>query len=222
MNGAGICINNIDDISKTFSAALERLGASKFKIEIDGHGFPISVVTHPHFLLGRLAMKAEEIAIMIFGVRIFPDACFTAKPETPTGFIVEHRDALSLKQMEDVNILSALEIPSASIETMTLGHRELIIEAAVTQTLEVDREKRLVRIKPQDIAIHNLFRNGPRFESGDGIPMLMPDMIALNDLHNLLSTPYAALAINKAREVAEQLARQRQKSLDKDSGGLDV
>jgi hypothetical protein len=205
MNQDIITINSLNEVQHAYANAISRLGLSHFKLEVDGEKHAIDIITHPFLLLGRMALRAEETSILVFGVRIFPEACFLANNETPTGIMVSHADMLTDRQMLDKNIQEALAKPSATTGSMTIGHRELIIDASLTDTLDIDKEAKIVRIKPDNFVIHSLYRTGPRFENGAGIPIMSPEMIALSELQCMLTDDLANMAMNKARAKASEL-----------------
>jgi hypothetical protein len=207
-----------DDIQRAYQNSISRLGLSAFSLEVEGERHPIDVITHPYVLLARMAMRAEESSLLVFGVRLFPDACFIANNETPTGMVIQEVESLTDRQLMEKNIQEALQKPSASEGSMTIGHRELLIDSSVVDTLEIDKEAKVVKIKPHNFIIQHLFREGPRFENGMGLPLLNPEMLAINELQGMLKDDFAIKALNKAREKAEELFKQfmQRKQLEQD------
>lgn len=200
-----LTIHELDDIQRAYQNSLSRLGLSTFNLEVEGERHPIDIITHPYVLLARMSMAAEESALLVFGVRLFPEACFIANNQTPTGMMLESFKNLNDQQMMDKNIQDALRKPAASSDSLTMGHRELLIDSSVIDTLEIDKEAKVVRIKPHNFVMHHLFRKGATFENGSGLPLLNPEMIAINDLQGLLKEDFAIKALNKAREKADEL-----------------
>lgn len=205
MTDKTLTIHELDDIQRAYQNSLSRLGLSSFNLEVEGERHPIDIITHPYVLLARMSMAAEESALLVFGVRLFPDACFIANNQTPTGMMLESFKNLNDQQMMDKNIQEALRKPAASNDSLTVGHRELLIDSSVIDTLEIDKEAKIVRMKPHNFVMHHLFRKGATFENGSGLPLLSPEMIAINDLQGLLKEDFALKALNKAREKAEEL-----------------
>lgn len=205
MTDKTLTIHELDDIQRAYQNSLSRLGLSSFNLEVEGERHPIDIITHPYVLLARMSMAAEESALLVFGVRLFPDACFIANNQTPTGMMLESFKNLNDQQMMDKNIQEALRKPAATNESLTVGHRELLIDSSVIDTLEIDKEAKIVRMKPHNFVMHHLFRKGATFENGSGLPLLSPEMIAINDLQGLLKEDFALKALNKAREKAEEL-----------------
>lgn len=205
MTDKTLTIHELDDIQRAYQNSLSRLGLSSFNLEVEGERHPIDIITHPYVLLARMSMAAEESALLVFGVRLFPDACFIANNQTPTGMMLESFKNLNDQQMMDKNIQEALRKPAASNDSLTVGHRELLIDSSVIDTLEIDKEAKIVRMKPHNFVMHHLFRKGAAFENGSGLPLLSPEMIAINDLQGLLKEDFALKALNKAREKAEEL-----------------
>ena len=205
MTDKTLTIHELDDIQRAYQNSLSRLGLSAFNLEVEGERHPIDIITHPYVLLARMSMAAEESALLVFGVRLFPDACFIANNQTPTGMMLENFKNLNDQQMMDKNIQDALRKPGASSDSLTIGHRELLIDSSVIDTLEIDKEAKVVRIKPHNFVMHHLFRKGATFENGSGLPLLNPEMIAINDLQGLLKEDFAITALNKAREKADEL-----------------
>ncbi len=203
-----LTIHELDDIQRAYQNSLSRLGLSAYNLEVEGERHPIDIIIHPSVLLARMTMAAEESALLVFGVRLFPDACFIANNQTPTGMVLESFQNLNERQMMDKNIQEALSKPAANSDSLTVGHRELLIDSSVIDTLEIDKEAKVVRIKPHNFIMHHLFRKGSSFENGAGLPLLNPEMIAINDLQGLLREDFAIKALNKAREKAEELFKQ--------------
>lgn len=219
-----IAIEKIEDIRVAFNAAMSRLNLSNFKVDVDNDKHPIDVVTHPAVLLSRLAMRAEETAILLCGVRLFPNACYVVSKDSPCGMVIQHFDELTFDQQADRNIQDSQDFPVASMENMTYGLMGLIMESAVADTFEIDPQSKLVRIKPQNMVIHGLFRSTPEYEDGQGLPLLDANMVAISDLHGMLLEEIPLKALNKAREKAAELQQQQRQRLAREQsveGGID-
>ncbi|MBD8089264.1 hypothetical protein IFT48_04655 [Pseudomonas fluorescens] len=219
-----IAIHQIEDIRLAFSAAMSRLNLGNYKVDVDNDKHPIDVVTHPAVLLSRLAMRAEETSILLIGVRLFPNACYTVSRSSPCGMIIQHFDELTFDQQTDRNIQDSQDFPAASMANMTHGLMGLILESAIADTFEIDQQNKLVRIKPQNMVIHGLFRSSAEYEDGQGLPLLDAAMVAISDLHGMLLEEAPLKALNKAREKAAELQQQQRQRLAREQsveGGID-
>lgn len=205
MNDSSITIDKLDDVQKSFITAMDRLGLSEYTFEAEGERHPVDVVFHPYVFLGRLAMSAEETSILIFGARIFPESCFLVNKDTPTGIVIENIDTLTDDQLMDRNIQASQQIVSASMENMTLALRELVIDSAIVDVFEIDPEHKVIREKPYAPGLHALYMNSEGYANGAALPLMSPEMIAINELSNLLTQDIPLLAMNKAREKAASL-----------------
>ncbi|MDT8924981.1 hypothetical protein RBE51_19520 [Pseudomonas taiwanensis] len=219
-----IAIESIEDIREAFNASMARLNMSSYKVDVDNEKHPVEVVTHPGVLLSRLAMRAEEIAILVYGVRLFPNACYLVSNESPCGMIIQHFEDLSFDQQTDINIQQSQEREVATLDTLTRGLMGMILDRAIGDTFEIDPKQKLVKIKPHNMVIHGLFKITQEYQDGQGLPLLDANMVALSDLQGMLMEEEPLLALNKAREKAfemEQLQRQRFERLAGLEGGVD-
>lgn len=219
-----LAIEQIEDIRLAFNESLSRLNLSSFKVDVDDDKHPIDVVTHPGVLLSRLAMRAEESAILLFGVRLFPNACYIVSRDSPCGMVIQHFEDLSFDQQTERNIQDSQDFPVASMETMTKALVSMVIDSAVADTFDIDVQNKLVKIKPQNMVIHGLFRSTAEYEDGQGLPLLDAAMVAISDLHGMLLEEIPLKALNKAREKAAELQLQQRQRLSREQsieGGID-
>lgn len=205
-----LAINGVDNIQAAFSGSLDRLGLASHKLEVENDRFPIDWVTHPYVLLGRMAMTAEEMSILIFNTRIFPNTCFIADSSTPTGIVIADESSLTSKQLMDRNVQEANRFDTASLDNMTVALREMMIDSAIVECLEIDQENKILRIKPHNFRIQSMYAQAGRFNDGAGLPLLSPAMLAINQLMGMLDDEASMLAMNKAREKASDLLRDLQ------------
>ena len=219
-----ITIESIEDIRLAFNASLARLNMSSYKVDVDNEKHPIDVVTHPAVLLSRLAMRAEEIAILVYGVRLFPNACYLVSNESPCGMVIQHFEDLNFDQQMDTNIQQSQDREPATIETITRGLLGMIMDYAVIETFDIDPKLKLVKIKPHNMVVHGLFKTSEEYEDGQGLPLLDANMVALSDLQAMLQEDEPLLGLNKAREKAyelDQMQRQRHERNASLEGGVD-
>jgi hypothetical protein len=213
-----ISIDAIEDIRLAFNASMARLNMSSYKVDVDNEKHPIDVVTHPAVLLSRLAMRAEEIAMLVYGVRLFPNACYLVSNESPCGMIIQHFEDLNFDQQTDINIQQSQDRDVATLETLTRGLMGMIIDRAVGDTFEIDTKQKLVKIKPHSMVIHGLFKTTQEYEDGQGLPLLDANMVALSELQNMLMEAEPLLALNKAREKAYELDQQQRQRQERNAG----
>lgn len=213
-----IAIDTIEDIRVAFNASMARLNMSSYKVDVDNEKHPIDVVTHPAVLLSRLAMRAEEIAILVFGVRLFPNACYLVSNESPCGMIIQHFEDLDFDQQTDINIQQSQEREVATLDVLTRGLMGMVIDQAVSDTFEIDPKQKLVKIKPHSMVIHGLFKTTAEYEEGQGLPLLDANMVALSDLQGMLMEAEPLLALNKARKKAYELEQMQRQRYERNAG----
>lgn len=211
-----LAIETIEDIRLAFNASLSRLNLSTFKVDVDNDKHPIDVVTHPAVLLARLAMRAEESAILLCGVRLFPSACYIVSKDSPCGMVVQHFEDLSFDQQTERNIQDSQDFPVATMDVMTKGLMGLIMDSAVADVFDIDVENKLVKIKPHNMVIHGLFRQTAEYEDGQALPLLDASMVAISDLNGMLLETAPLKALNQAREKAYELQQQQRQRLARD------
>lgn len=219
-----IAIEQIDDIRLAFDSSLTRLGMSSFKVDVDDGKHPIDAVTHPAVMLSRLAMRAEEISMLVFGARLFPNACYLVSKESPCGMIIQHFDDLNFDQQLDRNIQQSQDSPVVTKDTITRALMTLVIETAIADTFEIDPKLKLVKIKPHNMTIHGLFKITQEYEDGQGLPLLDGNMVALSDLHGMLLEDAPLVALQKARDKAYELDQQNRLRYKRDGleGDIDA
>lgn len=205
-----LAINGVDNIQAAFAGSLDRLGLASHQLEVENDRFPIDMITHPYVLLGQMAMTAEELSILIFNTRLFPATCFLADSSTPTGIVIADEAGLTSRQLMDRNIQEANRFEVASLENMTVALREMMIDSAIVECLDIDQENKVVHIKPHNFKIQSMYAQSGRFHDGAGLPLLSPAMLAINHLLGMLEDETSILAMNKAREKASELLRDLQ------------
>lgn len=209
-----IALSNPFDIERVFSTALQRLNLGGAKVLVGDSTYPLDAVTHQNVFLPKIAYRAEELAILIFGVRLFPDVVYTIKKRSASGFQIEEIDNLSDSQREDPNFLTSVGHPVADEETLTRALFTLLLEASIAECFDIDVENNLLKSKNLDMGVHKLFKVTAEYVDGQCLPLLPAAYLHANELQILASQDIPLKAMNKARRLAEELAQQRQARRD--------
>lgn len=205
-----IGMSNPFDIEHAFASALDRLNVSKSKVSFGNTTYPIDAVTHQSVFLPKIALRAEELAVMIFGVRLFPGIAYTIKKRSASGFQMQSFDDLTEAQREDPNFLITADLAAADSETLTVALQGLLLDKAIEECFEIDVENQLLVSKTIPMEMHKTFKVTQDYQDGQCLPLLPADYLMANEIQLLTHQPELLNALNKSRRIADDLARQQQ------------
>lgn len=209
-NTNSIALSNPFDIERAFALALKRLNVNQAKVSVGDSTYPIDAVTHQSVFLPKLALRAEELAVMIFGVRLFPGVAYTIKKRSASGFQIQEFHELSDQQREDPNFLITADTPSADKSTLTAALQALLLDKAIEECFEIDMEKNLLTSKNLPMEMHKAFKVSQEYVDGQCLPLLPAEYLMANEIQGLTHQEELLKALNKARRISEDLARQLQ------------
>jgi hypothetical protein len=211
-----IALSNPFDIERVFSTALNRLNVSNCKLMVGDSTYPLDAVTHQNVFLPKIAYHAEELAILIFGVRLFPGIAYTIKKRSASGFEINEISNLTESQQEDPNFLATVSHPVADEVRLTQALFGLLLELSIAECFDIDQENNLLKSKNLDMSVHKLFKVSAEYADGQCLPLLPAAYLMANELQvmSLLDEPVKAM--NKARRLAEELMQMRQARHDAD------
>ncbi len=201
-------LKNAFHIESAFLKAVERLKISDFQLSMEDRIFPIEAITHQNVFLPRLALKAEEISVLLFGVRLFESVAYTVNSQVASGFQIQEEDSFTEQQMEDPNFLRTKQIPVADDSLLTAGLRGLLLELAISESFEIDIDNKILKVKQNDMSLHKIFKTTSVYEDGQFIPLLSAEYLSASELQALSRDLEPINALNKARRIAEELANQ--------------
>jgi hypothetical protein len=202
-----VTLTDVFAIEEGFIRSLKRLNLDGYKVSVDGAEFPLEAATHPYVFLPRLALRAEELAVLVCGVRLFPSMVYTVKTDMASGFVMTESNRLVGEQMDDPNALRTLAIPVADESTLTYGLQGMLFDQAITQCFDIDAENKLLKSKDLNLTVHKTFKQTVNYTDGQCIPLLTADYLAINELHGLAGKEGPLRALNMARLKAEELNR---------------
>lgn len=197
------------DIESAFSKALVRLNVSNAKVSIGDSTYPIDSVTHQSVFLPKIALRAEELSVLIFGVRLFPGIVYTIKKKSASGFQIQDVDSLTPEQKEDPNFVATQSIPAASQETLTAGLEGLLLELSIAECFDIDPENNLLVSKTIEMEVHKAFKITENYQEGQCLPLLTSEYLSANELQVMARQEGPIRALNKARRIADDLAMER-------------
>lgn len=209
-----IGMSNPFDIERAFASALDRLNVSKSKVSVGNTTYPIDAVTHQSVFLPKIALRAEELAVMIFGVRLFPGIAYTIKKRSASGFQMQAFDDLTDAQREDPNFLITADLAAADSETLTVALQGLLLDKAIEECFEIDVENQLLVSKTIPMEMHKAFKVTQEYQDGQCLPLLPADYLMANEVQLLTHQAELLNALNKSRRIADDLARQQQARRD--------
>lgn len=207
-------LKDVYDIQNSFEETLGSLGLGEFEVSLKGDTWPLSAALHPYVSLPRLAHRAEELALSLFGFRLFSDVVYVANNSRVAGIEIVLARHLSDEQRRDPVIASMLETKVGDLEVLTKGLRGLVMEVAVTDVFEIDHENSLLIEKAPNWRVHTLFKTTPEWENDSGFPLLTGGHLGLSELLGWASEDDIINALNKARRAAEELLQQPRNSRD--------
>lgn len=210
-----IALDNPFDIESAFSASIQRLNVEGFKVSVGGSIYPIDAVTHQSVFLPKLALRAEELSVMIFGVRLFEGIAYTIKKRSASGFQIQQYGDMDESQRQDPNFLITADIPVADSSNLTFALKSLLLDKAVDECFDIDIENKLLTSKDVPMEMHKAFKVSQEYVDGQCIPLLPADYLMANEIQSLTSEPDLVKALNKARRIADDLSRQAQIRRDK-------
>lgn len=211
-----IGLSNPFDIERAFACALDRLNVRNSKVSVGGTTYPIDAVTHQATFLPKIALRAEELSIMIFGVRLFPGIAYTIKKRSASGFQMQAFEDLTDAQREDPNFLITADQPAADRETMTVALQALLLDKAITECFEIDVENQLLISRAVPMEMHKAFKVTAEYQDGQCLPLLPADYLMANEIQLLTHQQELLNALNKSRRIADDLARQLQARRDRE------
>jgi hypothetical protein len=205
-----IALSNPFDIERVFASALHRLNVGGAKVLVGDSTYPLDAVTHQNVFLPKIAFRAEELSILIFGVRLFPGVVYTIKKRSASGFQMEELSALSDSQREDPNFLTTVAHPAADDEKLTRALFALLLELSIAECFEIDVENNLLKSQALDMGVHKLFKVTAEYVDGQCLPLLPAAYLNANELQLMASQDVPLKAMNKARRLADELVQLRQ------------
>lgn len=211
-----IGLSNPFDIEHAFASALDRLNVSNCKVSVGDTTYPIDAVTHQSVFLPKIALRAEELSVMIFGVRLFPEIAYTIKKRSASGFQMQSFADLTDAQREDPNFLITAELSAADTETLTVALQGLLLDKAIEECFEIDLENQLLVSRAIPMEMHKAFKVTQEYQDGQCLPLLPADYLMANEIQLLTHQQELLNALNKSRRIAEDLARQLQARRDLD------
>lgn len=212
-----VTLKDVYAIEDGFVRALQRLNLDGYQVVVGGTKYPLQAATHHYVFLPRLALRAEELCIMGFGVRLFPNVVYTVKADTASGFEISLIDKLTDAQRQDPNTLQTMSHPVADRDTLTYGLQGLLIDHAIIQCFDIDRENKLLKAKDLNMTIHKTFKQTVDYTEGQCIPLLSAEYLSINEIHGLLRDNAPLRALNAARVKAEELHKQHEARRDRES-----
>lgn len=202
-----VALKDVYAIEQGFLRSLSRLNLDGYKVSVDGVEYPLEAATHPYVFLPRLALRAEELSILVCGVRLFSSMVYSVKTDTASGFVMTDSNRLVGEQKEDPNALRTLAIPVADETTLTFGLQGMLFDQAITECFDIDQEHKLLKSKDLNLTVHKTFKQTASYVDGQCIPLLTADYLAINELHGLAGKEGPLRALNMARLKAEELNR---------------
>lgn len=209
-NSTTLGLTNPFEIERVFADALERLNVRDFKVSVGSATYPIDAVTHQSVFLPKIALRAEELAVMIFGVRLFPGIAYTIKKRSASGFQMQSFDDLTEDQRTDPNFLITADLHSADRETLTVALQGLLLDKAIEECFEIDVENQLLVSRAVPMEMHKAFKVTQEYLDGQCLPLLPADYLMANEIQSLTHQDELLKALNKSRRIADDLARQIQ------------
>ncbi|MHD0644576.1 hypothetical protein ACYPKM_02915 [Pseudomonas aeruginosa] len=222
-NESSLALKDIDSIEREFVSACERLKLSGSKVKIENDAYPFAAATHPYVMLPRLALRAEELSMTVFGKRLFPGIAYITSLNSPSGLMIAEHGDLTAEQLQDPIIQGVLSHEAVDIDTFTYGLRGQLLDLAITEVFDIDQESKLMVYKSPDWRIHSLFLAGAEARDGAGFPLLAQDYLSLCELLSWFRSQESALALNAARRRAAEVhleQRRRFDNSDLDAGGF--
>lgn len=204
-----IGLSNPFDIENAFSNALARLKVGNSQVVVGDTTYPIDAVTHQSVFLPKIALRAEELAVMILGVRLFPGIAYTIKKRSASGFQIQSFEDLTDDQREDPNFLITADIPVADRVTLTVALQGLLLDKAIAECFEIDVEKQLLVSRAIPMEMHKAFKITHEYQDGQCLPLLPADYLMANEIQLITHQPEFLNALNKARRIADDLSRQQ-------------
>ena len=202
-----VTLTDVYAIEEGFVRSLKRLNLDGYKVSVKGEEFPLEAATHPYVFLPSLALRAEELSVLICGVRLFPSMVYTVKSEMAAGFVLTDASRLVGEQKDDPNALRTLAIPVADESTLTYGLQGMLLYQAITECFDIDHDRKLLKSKDMNLTVHKSFKQTANYTDGQCIPLLTADYLAINELHGLAGQEGPLRALNMARLKAEELNR---------------
>jgi hypothetical protein len=204
-----LILNSPVEIEGAFARVINRLNLSGYRVAIGNDRYSLDAATHQQVFLPRLALRAEELSVLILGVRLFEGVAYTVKKDTASGFQLQEVVSLSEQQRQDPNYLMTQSIPVATHETLTRALKGLILEQAVVECFDVDPENQLLHARAVEMEIHKVFKITVNYEEGQCIPLLPSEYLSANELQAMVISNVPLKALNKARRIAEEMAIER-------------
>lgn len=209
-------LSNPFDIEHAFASALSRLNLSHLKVAVADSTYPVDAVTHQNVFLPKIALRAEELSVMIFGVRLFPEIAYTIKKRSASGFQMQQYSDLTDEQREDPNFLITADVPAPDRDKVTVALQGLLLDKAIEECFEIDLEKGLLISKTVPMEMHKAFKLTADYEDGQCLPLLPSEYLMANEIQLLTFQDEMLKALNKSRRIAEDLARQLQARKEND------
>lgn len=210
-----LALSNALEVEQAFREAFKRLGADDFEVKIGEATHPSKAATHQYVLLPRLAMKAEELSLMVFNVRLFDKVVYTTRQRSACGIQIQSIGDLPDSMLNDPNVQMTLQQPVCDEQSLTIGLRELLFELAIAESFDIDVENKLLLPKQQNMLLHKMFKSTPNYEDGQCVPLMPAELLSINELSGLMLDETPINALNRARAKAQQLlAEQRNRDRD--------
>lgn len=206
--------SSLNDIQALFERSITRMGLSDYQVEIKGNDYAIDVATHPSNLLPSLCMRAEQASINLFGGRLFKDIVYTVNTKQVSGVAINNIGEIGDFDPDDPNFKRTMSIKPLEGNAITEGLKGLLMDMAVAEQFEIDIENKKLISNSLKMDVHKMFRVTVEYLDGQCIPLLDKSYGVLNDMHLMLHSEAAIKALNKAREKAREVIRDREKRTD--------
>lgn len=201
--------SSLNKIQALFEKSIFRMGLSDYRVDIKGDTYPVHTATNAANLLPGLCMRAEQACINLFGGRLFKDIVYTVNTGQILGIAINNIHEVGDFDPNDPNFKRTMHIDPIQGDAITEGIKGLLMDMAITEQFEIDKESKLLISKPIKMDVHKLFRITPQYQDGQCIPLLDKSYGVLNDMHAMLYSEATIKALNKARERASEIIQER-------------
>lgn len=215
-------ITSVAHVEQLFVSSLKRLHLDDYSLCVPGTimKYAPALITSPAAYLPRLAYRADELCSLIFNSRIFPHLSYLSSPERPGSISIIETRRLTSKQRESAGFKFSEEMSLPDSESLTVSLLDLVIDAAVADTFNVDAINKTLTIKDREWSCQGIIFASNPLEDGDVLPVLSSHYLSVNELISWINDPASLEAVNKARKKAEQIEFiKSRRDIEPDSGG---